>query len=73
MGQLPEPIVHRDIKLEHVLVEVWEPHNIHLKLADFGLSNEGQLLQTFCGTLWYLALEGHTEQINQIYGPLVDI
>ncbi|KAB8356484.1 hypothetical protein FH972_024067 [Carpinus fangiana] len=72
-GQLPEPIVHRDVKPENVLVQAWAPHSIHLKLTDFGLSNEGKLLQTFCGTPWYLAPEGYTKQTNRKYGPLVDI
>lgn len=72
-GQLPNPVVHRDVKLENVLVQVWDPHDIHLKLADFGLSNRGKLLKTFCGTPLYLAPEGYIKQTSKKYGPLVDV
>ena len=68
-----EPVVHRDIKPENVFVQEWETDIVHVKLGDFGLSNRGELLKTFCGTPLYLAPEGYTNQTNIKYGPLVDV
>jgi len=49
-------IMHRDLKLENVLVD----QNGYLKIIDYGLAKtltEGQLSKTFCGTPEYLAPE----------------
>ncbi|CAJ2508711.1 Uu.00g137370.m01.CDS01 [Anthostomella pinea] len=53
----PTPIVHRDVKPENVLVQRWGPDEIHVKLADFGLSKQSDALKTFCGTALYIAPE----------------
>jgi len=48
-------IVHRDLKLENLLLV--EPNKLDIKLADFGLSKiiKGQALTTACGTPFYVA------------------
>jgi serum/glucocorticoid-regulated kinase 2 len=49
-------IMHRDLKLENVLVD----QNGYLKIIDYGLAKalaEGQTSKTFCGTPEYLAPE----------------
>lgn len=69
----PEPIVHRDIKPDNVLVKEWNDDSIRVKLGDFGLSGKGEELKTFCGTICFLAPEGYTTQTRAKYSPLVDI
>ena len=49
-------IVHRDIKPENVLVKSRCP-DIHVCLADFGVSTSKSTLQTHCGTGLYMAPE----------------
>jgi serine/threonine protein kinase len=49
-------IMHRDLKLENILVD----ENGYLKIIDYGLAktlSEGQTSKTFCGTPEYLAPE----------------
>ena len=45
-------IVHRDLKLENILI-----NNSGIKLIDFGFATNcqaGARLSLFCGTLWYM-------------------
>ncbi|KAK3897708.1 kinase-like domain-containing protein [Staphylotrichum tortipilum] len=51
------PIVHRDISPGNILVRQRDEDNIHVKLADFGLTKESDDLVTMCGTRRYLAPE----------------
>ncbi|KAK4320003.1 hypothetical protein Pmani_009073, partial [Petrolisthes manimaculis] len=49
-------VVHRDLKPENLLLD----HNLHVKIADFGLSNimvDGEFLHTSCGSPNYAAPE----------------
>lgn len=49
-------IVHRDLKLENILVDM----NGYLKIIDFGLAkmlDAGDTTKTYCGTPEYLAPE----------------
>jgi len=50
-------IVHRDLKLENLLIK--KHGSLEIKLADFGLSKvyTGEALQTACGTPYYVAPE----------------
>ncbi|KAK3533825.1 hypothetical protein QTP70_032167 [Hemibagrus guttatus] len=60
-------IVHRDLKLENILVDTYHHSNDHaminIKITDFGLSvqkggvRSGNMLQTTCGTPKYMAPE----------------
>ena len=63
-------IIHRDLKLENILLD--SKNNI--KIADFGFSREfhtGNELNTYCGTVGYVApeiLQGQTYE-----GPGIDV
>ena len=72
-------IVHRDVKPSNILIKYRRPDAIYVKWADFGLSNEGDLLETICGTYLYLAPEVYEaaaarkrEEMTP-YSALVDI
>jgi calcium/calmodulin-dependent protein kinase I len=63
-------IVHRDLKLENLLLV--RKNAIDIKLADFGLSKlyTDKKLQTACGTPFYVAPE---IVLGEGYGPEVDM
>ena len=63
-------VYHRDIKPENIIVD----YKYNIKLIDFGfsiLAKPGTLLQTFCGSLQYLAPECLLK--NPYYGGSSDI
>ncbi|KAG2030743.1 hypothetical protein BDR03DRAFT_974145 [Suillus americanus] len=63
-------IVHRDLKLENVLLD----ERCHVKLGDFGFTREydrGVYMETFCGTTGYAAPE--MLQGKRYLGPEVDV
>ncbi|KAG7095211.1 hypothetical protein E1B28_005986 [Marasmius oreades] len=63
-------IVHRDLKLENVLLD----ERCRVKLGDFGFTREyerGTLMETFCGTTGYAAPE--MLQCERYLGPEVDV
>ena len=67
-------IVHRDIKLENILIDV----NNNIKICDFGigkiLSSNDELLYDQCGTPMYIAPEIFLSSKKKGYkGPPVDI
>jgi len=65
-------IVHRDLKLENLLLVNKNEDDLRIKLADFGLSKlySGKSLQTACGTPFYVAPDVLT---GGGYGPAVDV
>ncbi|KAF8625669.1 hypothetical protein AX15_005248 [Amanita polypyramis BW_CC] len=63
-------IVHRDLKLENVLLD----ERCRVKLGDFGFTREyerGAFMETFCGTTGYAAPE--MLQRKKYMGPEVDV
>ncbi|KFY94420.1 hypothetical protein V500_03268 [Pseudogymnoascus sp. VKM F-4518 (FW-2643)] len=62
-------VTHRDLKPENILIaeQKFLDTNIPvIKLADFGLSSQRPELETFCGTLYYIAPEMHgTSRLNE--------
>ena len=67
-------IIHRDIKLENILIDI----NNNIKICDFGigkiLSSENELLYDQCGTPMYMAPEIFLSSKKKGYeGPPVDI
>ena len=58
---------HRDVKPDNILVKYRRP--LHVKLADFGLVQQNQLLRTCCGTNYYTA----PEVWSGSYTPAIDI
>jgi len=65
-------IVHRDLKLENLLLVSKNEEDMRIKLADFGLSKlySGKNLVTACGTPFYVAPD---VLVGGGYGPAVDI
>lgn len=60
-----------------VLIRHWSPDKIQVKLADFGLARQSDILKTFCGSLSYAAPEIYYTQLVRgknayMYDPLVD-
>ncbi|PIA13414.1 Pkinase-domain-containing protein, partial [Coemansia reversa NRRL 1564] len=67
-------IVHRDIKLENILLA--DRKNLRIKLADFGLAKivgEQAFMKTVCGTPMYVAPEVLTVRQVGVYDKLVDM
>ncbi|KAI9501901.1 kinase-like domain-containing protein, partial [Coemansia spiralis] len=67
-------IVHRDIKLENILLE--DKKSLRIKLADFGLAKivgEHMFMKTVCGTPMYVAPEVLTVRQQGMYDNLVDV
>ncbi|KAJ1826988.1 serine/threonine protein kinase, partial [Coemansia sp. RSA 2708] len=67
-------IVHRDIKLENILLS--DRKTLRLKLADFGLAKivgEQMFMKTVCGTPMYVAPEVLTVRQVGMYDNLVDM
>eukprot|EP00698_Gefionella_okellyi_P023630 TRINITY_DN8127_c0_g1_i1.p1 TRINITY_DN8127_c0_g1~~TRINITY_DN8127_c0_g1_i1.p1 ORF type:complete len:539 (-),score=83.35 TRINITY_DN8127_c0_g1_i1:132-1538(-) len=55
-----QEIIHRDLKPENILLMDDDPHNINIKLADFGLSlvmDEFSMIRSKAGTPLYMAPE----------------
>jgi serine/threonine protein kinase len=53
-------IVHRDIKLQNILLDSKDMDNINIKIADFGFAKHiplGEKLDLKCGTPNYMAPE----------------
>ena len=66
-------VVHRDLKPENILVESNVPFKVII--ADFGMAKvatDTALLQTFCGSLTYIAPEVFPG-LSSGHGPRVDI
>jgi len=67
-------IVHRDLKLENVLVNNVENEDLNIKIADFGMAsflpeNDRENIKFFCGTPGYMAPEvfhgfGYREKVD---------
>ncbi|KAJ2611398.1 serine/threonine protein kinase [Coemansia sp. RSA 1365] len=67
-------IVHRDIKLENILLA--DRTSLRIKLADFGLAKivgEQAFMKTVCGTPMYVAPEVLTVRQVGVYDKLVDM
>ncbi|KAL7919355.1 CAMK family protein kinase [Trichoderma austrokoningii] len=63
------PVAHRDIKPDNILVHSRNP--LHIKLSDFGFSKQKlEELKTDCGTYKYAAPEVYK---GQLYNEAVDI
>lgn len=70
-------IVHRDIKLENILVKHRDPdcnpNGLCIKLSDFGLAKIGDSLKTGCGSETYCPPEICAGHPRQRYTKAVDI
>ncbi|KAL8354377.1 hypothetical protein RB601_003985 [Gaeumannomyces tritici] len=71
----PGCIMHRDIKPDNILILHRRKDELFIKLADFGLSNEGAERGSVLGTDRYLAPEVHEVRTfkKKRYTALVDI
>jgi serine/threonine-protein kinase Chk2 len=65
-----EPIAHRDLKPQNILVKSRDP--LHIKLADFGLAKAGTL-ETHCGTFAYSPPEMQPDSRSRRHTVAVDI
>jgi len=63
-------IVHRDLKLENLLLKTKGNEMPVVKIADFGLAIEEHKIMTFAGTPLYMAPENHR---REVYGKPVDM
>ncbi|OQR88450.1 hypothetical protein THRCLA_10321 [Thraustotheca clavata] len=64
-------IIHRDIKLENILVTAIDGDMLSVQIADFGLStNARHPLQRVCGTPIFMAPEMAT---GKLYGTIADM
>jgi serine/threonine protein kinase len=78
LHMLDPQIVHRDIKPANILVKYRRRDAIFVKFADFGLSREGDIFKTICGTCVYLAPEVYEAislrpEAEEGYTTLVDV
>ncbi|KAJ1943001.1 serine/threonine protein kinase, partial [Linderina macrospora] len=67
-------VVHRDIKLENILLA--DKEQFRIKLADFGLAKivgEQMFMKTVCGTPMYVAPEVLTVRTQGVYDRQVDM
>lgn len=62
---LQRSIIHRDIKLENILLQ--SKGSLIVKLSDFGCSKIDPIGETFCGTPKYMALEIIEEKTQYDY------
>merc|ERR1711988_769726 len=51
------PILHRDVKPENILCEVFDGVVVRAKICDFGLSSISKNLQSWAGTMRWMAPE----------------
>ena len=61
-------IVHRDLKLENILVKFLDGNKLQVKLIDFGCARQyktGEILKNFCGSLFYIAPEVFFNHYNE--------
>ena len=82
------PIIHRDLKLQNILMTSRGGEDV-VKLTDFGLSkvfidkntsslstlfNRGKYMTTVCGSEFFMAPELFSEQEGGLqYGPSIDV
>ena len=60
-------IVHRDIKLENIIIDSSDEYSIKVKLVDFGCACEyipGEMMSMVCGSIFYISPGVVTENYN---------